>query len=144
MECIRLKAAAVAVSLIAVTTPAALADPVSVIVHPSNSATMGADEITRVFLGKSRSFPGGGTAVPIDQAEGSDVRDDFSDSVLDKSASQLKAYWAKLVFTGKGSPPKEVGGDSEVIEVVSSNPNLIGYVRNAPGDGSVRVLMTVD
>lgn len=122
----------------------ALAEPVSVIVHPSNTAEIDANEISRIFLGKSKSFPGGGSAIPIDQADGSDVRADFSDAVLDKSVSQLKAYWAKLVFTGKGSPPKEIGGDSEVIDVVSSNPNLIGYVRNAPGDGAVRVVMTVE
>jgi len=120
------------------------AEPVSIIVHPSNTAEISTDEVSRIFLGKSKSFPGGESAIPIDQDGGSDVRADFSDAVLDKSVSQLKAYWAKLVFTGKGSPPKEIGGDSDVIEVVSSNPNLIGYVRNAPGDGAVRVVMTVE
>jgi len=38
---------------------------VEVVVHPSNSAALDKDAIKRIFLGKTRAFPGGGEAVPI-------------------------------------------------------------------------------
>ena len=114
---------------------------VTVIVHPSNSAALDKSSISRIFLGKAKSFPGGGQAVPINLADGSGGSNDFNDKVLNKSASQLKAYWSKLVFTGKGTPPKTVDSDAEMIALISANPNMIGFVEGS-GDGSVKVVAT--
>ncbi len=113
---------------------------VAVIVHPSNGDTPDAKEIERIFLGKSKSFPGGGQALPINQAEGSDIRNAFDSGLLGRSASQMKAYWSKLVFTGKGTPPQEVAGDADVKAVVSSNPSTIGYIDASAVDDSVKVV----
>jgi ABC-type phosphate transport system substrate-binding protein len=115
---------------------------VAVIVHPSNADALGDTEISRIFLGKMKTFPGGGQAIPINQSEGSAPRGDFEKKVLNKSASQIKAYWSKLVFTGKGTPPKEVSSDAEVIDLIKSNPNLIGYVDESAVTGDVKVIAT--
>ena len=112
---------------------------VTVIVHPSNAASLDKSSISRIFLGKAKSFPGGGAAVPITLAEGSAGSDAFNSNVLNKSASQLKAYWSKLVFTGKGTPPKSVANDAEMIALISANPNMIGFIEGG-GDGSVKVV----
>lgn len=112
---------------------------VSVIVHPSNGAALDKSSISRIFLGKAKSFPGGGQAVPINLADGSAGSSDFNSKVLNKSASQLKAYWSKLVFTGKGTPPKSVSNDAEMIALISANPNMIGFIEGG-GDGSVKVV----
>jgi len=80
---------------------------VAVIVSASNGNTsLDQDTIARVFLGKSKNFPDGSQAVPVDQNSGSATREAFSSTVLGKSSSQLKAYWSRLIFTGKGTPPK--------------------------------------
>ena len=60
--------------------------------------------------------------------------------MLNKSGSQLKSYWSKLVFTGKGTPPKVVANDAEVISLISANPNLIGYIDAAAVTGTVKVI----
>lgn len=113
---------------------------IAVVVHPSNAASLDASNVSRIFLGKMKSFPGGGQAVPINQAEGAAATTEFNDKVLNKSGSQLKAYWSKLVFTGKGTPPKAVSGDAEVLKLVSSNPNVIGYVDAASVTPDVKVI----
>lgn len=113
---------------------------ISVIVHPSNSTSLTEDEVARIFLGKMKSFPGGGSAVPINAADGSNQRDTFNDVVLQKSSSQIKAYWSKLIFTGKGTPPQEADSDSEILNLIKSNPNLIGYVSNEAVTGDVKVV----
>lgn len=114
---------------------------VAVIVNPANNNTVDADAIKRIFLGKQTDFPDGSSAVAIDQKEGSQVVNEFNSKILDRSASQLKAYWAKLIFTGKGSPPKKVGSDAEVLKIIASEPDRIGYVDSANVDGSVKVLI---
>lgn len=109
-----------------------------VIVHPSNNASFEQSDISKLFLGKSKSFSDGGQAVPINQEESSAVRNGFDEKVLSRSGSQLKAYWSKLIFTGKGSPPKEVSNDAQVIDLVSKNPSMIGYVAVSSLNDSVK------
>lgn len=113
---------------------------VAVVVHPANPNTMDEDDISRVFLGKKKTFPDGSEAIPVDQADGSANRSAFVSTVLKKNDQQIKAYWAQLLFTGKGTPPKEVGSSADVKKLIAQNPSLIGYIDSADVDGSVKVL----
>lgn len=132
----------VCLSLLLLIAPLSANAAIAVIVHPSNSAALDNNTISRVFLGKLKSFPGGGQAVPVNLAESDPTTTAFNKSVLKKSGSQLKAYWSKLVFTGKGTPPKVIDSSAEMIKLVGSNPNLIGYVDASQVDGSVKVIAT--
>ena len=123
-------------------TSFSLSAAVDVVVHPSNANAIDAGEIKKIFTGKTKSFADGSKALPITQADGNPVTDEFNQNVLSKSSSQLKAYWSKLVFTGKGTPPKEAANDAEVINLVSKNPNLIGFVSQGSADGSVKVVQS--
>lgn len=117
---------------------------VAVIVHPSLGVdSLTEDDVSRLFLGKAKSFPGGAQAVPINQNEGSASRDKFNESVCKKNASQYKAYWSQLVFTGKGTPPKDGGDDAAVKALIAANPNMIGYVDSSVVDASVKVVYKV-
>lgn len=115
---------------------------VAVVVHPGNAVTLDADGIAQIYLGRSKSFPDGKPVLPIGHAEGSSATETFNQKVLNKSSSQIKAYWSKLVFTGKGTPPKELGSDAEIVELVSQNPNVIGYIDKASVSDKVKVLAT--
>lgn len=117
---------------------------VAVIVHPSAGFdSLTEDDVSRIFLGKSKSFPGGAQAVPVNQNEGAVAREKFNESVCKKNASQYKAYWSQLVFTGKGTPPKDAGDDAAVKALVAANPNMIGYIDAAAVDASVKVVFKV-
>lgn len=117
---------------------------VAVIVHPSSGvSSLTEDDVSRLFLGKGKTFPDGSQAVPINQDEGSPARDKFNDSVCKKNSSQYKAYWSQLVFTGKGTPPKDAGKDADVKALISANPNMIGYIDASAVDASVKVVFKV-
>lgn len=113
---------------------------VAVIVHPSNAAAVDQAEITRLFTGRGATFASGSKATPINQAESAAVRGDFDSKVLGKSSSQMKAYWSKLVFTGKGTPPKEVADDAAVKAAVAADATAIGYIDASKVDASVKVV----
>ena len=113
---------------------------IEVIVHPSNAAAMDKDAIKRIFLGKTRAFPGGGEAVPVSLKEGSPENIGFTKSVLSKSPKQLKAYWAKMVFTGKGTPPRQMDNPAKLLELIAANPSLIGFVPAGTATGAVKVV----
>jgi ABC-type phosphate transport system substrate-binding protein len=90
-------------------------------------------------LGKKKDL-GGVSVVPIDQGEGNPARTDFYANVIKKSEAQLKSYWSRLIFTGKGQAPQVVGGDAEVKNMVANNPNIIGYIDEGAVDGTVKVI----
>ena len=115
---------------------------VVVIVHSSNGAALDQGSISKIYLGKSSKFPGGGKVVPIALKADSAATGEFNSKVLGRDAAQLKAYWSKLVFTGKGVPPKEMGSDQEVIDLIASNPNMIGFVSDGADTSSVKVAAT--
>lgn len=120
-------------------TATAQADMV-VIVHPSNGAALDDEQISKIFLGQTKTFPGGGEATPVDQKEGAAAREDFNAKVLKKSTAQLKALWARQIFTGGAKPPKEVEGDEAVVKFVASTPGAIGYVDAGKAGSGVKVI----
>jgi ABC-type phosphate transport system substrate-binding protein len=117
---------------------------VVVIVNPKSGVTsLTQDEISRIFLGKTKSFPDGAPAVSVNQNEGSAVRDKFNQVVCNKTSSQYKAYWSQLIFTGKGRPPRNGGGNAAVKSLVAANPNMISYVDASVVDATVKVVYTL-
>jgi ABC-type phosphate transport system substrate-binding protein len=115
-----------------------------VIVNPKNpAASMSADQVSQLFLGRASSFPGGGAATPVDQKEGSALRDEFYAKVADKNPGQVKAFWAKQMFSGKGQPPKELASSAEVKKAVAADPNAIGYIEKGALDGTVKSVLAV-
>ena len=118
---------------------------VAVVAHPSNPvSSLNTEAVERIFLGKDGSFPGAGPAVPVDQTEGSYARRQFVQKVLGKDENQLKAYWSRLIFTGKGTPPEAVANDAAVKRWLQAHPNGIGYIDDNSVDDSVKVLLKVN
>jgi hypothetical protein len=111
-----------------------------VVVNPSNSTTVNKNDISRIFLGKLKAFPGGASVVAVNQKSGSTGKVEFDQKVVGKSASQIKAYWSKLMFSGKGKPPKELSNDNEIKSFIAGEPNAIGYIDEANIDSSVKVI----
>ena len=99
-----------------------------------------AKQVSDLWLGKSKFIPGGDRPVVVDQISGTPVHDDFYKNVVKKSGSQLKAYWAKVIFLGKRSPPMVLANDAAVIEWVAATPGGLGYVDSASVNETVKVL----
>lgn len=104
---------------------------------------LSAEELSGIFLGTAKSFPNGEKAVPIDQKAGTDPYSGFYQRVAGKTDAQMKAYWSRIMFTGKGQPPQEVGDGAAVKKLVAANPNMVGYIDVSLVDASVRVIAEV-
>jgi len=122
-----------------ISLPTAKAE-VAIVVNSANSSVLSDSDLARLFLGKLKSFPDGDKAEPINQKFGNDIRKEFEQKVLGKSASQVKAYWSKQVFSGKGQPPHEEASDKDILNKVANDKTAIGYVDSTSVDGSVKVV----
>lgn len=113
---------------------------VAIIVNSENSSEISDNDIKRMFLGKNKTFSNGESVKAINLKSGNEIRGDFEKQILGKSSSQVKAYWSKLIFSGKAKPLKEFASDSEVLNWVSSTPNAIAYIDASKVDSSVKVI----
>jgi len=119
----------------------AVADVVAVVSAKSPVSTLSNNQVVDIFLGKASRFPDGSQALPIDQVESSVAREEFYLKFSGKSPAQLKAHWSKIIFTGRGKPPREVANSIEVKKLLAKDPNAIGYIEPSLVDGSVKVLL---
>jgi ABC-type phosphate transport system substrate-binding protein len=116
------------------------ADVVAVVSAKSSITRLGISQLADIFLGKVSHFPDGTLAVPVDLGDGSAERDQFYAKVAGKTPAQIKAYWSKIIFTGRGQPPKVVRNDLDMKKYVAENIDAIGYIDSMMVDDSVRVV----
>jgi ABC-type phosphate transport system substrate-binding protein len=126
-----------------VTSSLSHAEVVIVVNNSVAVSSITVDVAANIFLGKVDELPGGIRMVPIDQEDGQKARTEFYSKVVKKDAAQLNAYWSRLIFTGKGEPPKKVADNTDVLALVAANPNIIGYVDASAVNSTVKVLLRV-
>jgi ABC-type phosphate transport system substrate-binding protein len=124
-----------------VASSTATAEVVPVVSSKSAVGGLSQNQVVDIFLGKTSRFPNGDPAIPIDQAEGSNIRDAFYAQFASRSSAQIKAYWSKIIFTGKGQPPREVSPSERVKQVLADNPHAIGYIDRSELDANVKVVL---
>lgn len=106
----------------------------------SDLSSMSKGEVKAVFLGKKRVLPNGAEAAPVNQPEKSTIYDAFNEQVLEKPSAKVLQYWARRVFSGKGSPPQTMDDDAAVKSHVRATSGGIGYIDSASVDDSVKVV----
>jgi len=114
--------------LLSLLANAALADVVVVVSSESSVESLSRALLTDIYMGRTTTLPGGSTITPIDQSERSAAHEAFYQAYLGRSAAQVKAHWSRLIFTGRGQPPRSVSNSEAVAEIVSQNPNTVGYI----------------
>lgn len=130
-------------SLLALMAGGAQADLVVVANPRSGIEHLSVDEAINIFLGRYRQLPGGLSAQPVDLPESHPDKARFYAGLVGKNLAEIRAYWARLVFSGKTAPPVPAASPEEVIERVAAERGAIGYVDRSKADGRVRVVLVV-
>lgn len=84
-------------------------------------------DISKIFLSKTKNLPNGQKAITVELNDNK-YKKIFYKQVSGKSLKRLKKYWATMIFTGKGQPPKKMSNSAELIEFVKNNVNAIAYL----------------
>ena len=113
---------------------------VVLIVNKENPvSSINSNELKKLYLGKTKSFPNGEKAKPLELAEGK-AREEFLSTVLLKSESNLKAYWSRMIFSGKGIPPHSYRSTEELIKAIVKDTSAIGFIDSSKLDETVKVI----
>src|ERR1700691_6360445 len=129
----------VAAGLAIVVLGESLAENVKVIANSSvKTDAISAADLKRVFLEEKMALADGSHVEPVIERSGR-VHAAFLE-YLGMSEDDLQTYYRTLVFTGKGSMPKELGSDAEVVAYVARTRGAIGYVSSRATVGGVKEL----
>lgn len=112
-----------------------------ILVNPANRI----DSIDRAFLSdvylkKVATWHNDWTVRPVQLSRRFGVRDQFNKDVIKKSPAQLRSYWNRQIFAGKGVPPPELESEDDVIRYVLANKGAIGYVTAGVDPRGARVV----
>jgi ABC-type phosphate transport system substrate-binding protein len=102
---------------------------VKVVVHATNALdSLTKAKVADLFLKRVTRWENGRAVTPVDQSEKSAARAAFTKDLLGKEVLWVKSYWQKMIFSGRATPPAELSSDTQVFELIRTNPDAIGYV----------------
>lgn len=110
---------------------------------------MDTEELTRkevidIYMGRNSVFPNGKIAMPLDQSVDSDARSQFYAKLVGKNINEINAYWARLLFSGRARPPRVIKREEEIVNTVTENNSVIGYVDSSYLTDDVKVIIRVE
>ena len=111
-----------------------------VIVHPKSTLeNITSQSLKNLFLSKTRYLPDGSRAY-VAEANINELKNDFYKDIAKKSELELRAYWATMIFSGNGKPPRQFQSSIEVCQYIKETPGSIAYVQRDSLLDGVKVL----
>jgi TonB family protein len=102
-----------------------------------------ARELRSVFLRERSSLNNGTHVEPVLEKTGP-AHEAFLKQYLSQDNDELLRHYQNLLFTGKGSMPKVVASDEEVLAYVARTKGAIGYVSAEASTPGVKALDVVE
>ena len=119
---------------------AAQADLVVIANPQSGIEKLSKDEVINLYMGRNRKLASGINAMPLDLTAANTEKAKFYALLVNKNLPEINSYWARLMFSGQGSPPMQIESVDEVLDIVSSNKAAIGYIERKKLDKRVKMI----
>lgn len=131
------------IALLSALSSAVSATQIVVVVNESSAITsLSEAEVAALFLRQVQTVSN--TPVrQIDLPADDNLRQRFYASITQLNAQQLQAQWARQVFSGKATMPKEVRSSPDLIALVRQRVDAIGYADGRDVTPGVRVVFTL-
>ncbi len=130
--------------LLAFAAPPAQAGVVLVTAIDGTVEKLTRDEAEQLYLGRRTTLSARGALLLLDLPPGPS-RDEFYRLLTGKNPSQIRAYWSRMVFTGRALPPAESSNADDARRLLLENSSAIGYLPSSYADDpSLRVLLRLE
>ncbi|MCE8026344.1 MULTISPECIES: hypothetical protein [Halomonadaceae] len=114
---------------------------VVLIAHPQvTNAALTRDTTRAIFAMRQRSWPDGQAVRVFVLPNNHPVHARFAKERLTVYPHQLQLAWDRMVFSGTGQAPSQVGSQIEMLERVATTPGALGYLEREYLDDRVQVI----
>jgi len=118
----------------------AMASGIKVIANPQlNVSRVSPDDLKDIFLQTKTSLAGGSHVEPVLLKSGA-AHELFVHWHIGKTVTMLMNYYRSLVFAGKGTMPRMLESDADVVAYVAKTKGAIGYVSEETNTRDVKIL----
>ena len=113
-----------------------------VVANPKSGVEhLGIEDVINIFMGRYRVLPNNLAALPVDLPAADAARDRFYLRLMGKDQAQINAYWARLIFSGRTTPPQQMEGTEDAIRYVATHRGGLAYMDRSQVDGRVRIVL---
>ena len=98
----------------------------------------------QLFLGENMFFPDGEPATVVTQRSRNSEYTRFNTAFLGMSNTAFKSHWSRVIFAGRGQPPKETSGLNDLLSKIRQDKSIIAYVDAGSVPKGLRVILTVE
>lgn len=123
-------------------SPAARADYYVVVSDQNPTQKLSQKEALHIFMGRSRAFPAGGVVIAYEIGDDTG-RAGFYHALGGLSLAQVTSYWARLMFSGRNLPPRQVESQAELMEKIRIDPRAIGWLPQPPTQRGLRTVLVL-
>lgn len=104
----------------------------------STDPVLTAQQVKQIFLGKRVKWADG-SRIRFVALKDSPTHQSFLRQYLQKDNSQWTVYWKRMIFTGRGMPPRQFDSQQKLIEYVSETRGAVGYIDESQMDPSQNI-----
>ena len=120
---------AASVLVLARPLPTAASEGYVVVVNQANPVhRMSRADLSKLFLKRTATWPGGAVAVPFDLSGASPTRKAFSQGVHGKPLWVVVAFWQQEIASGRSQPPAVCATEAAALQAVSGDPGAVAYI----------------
>ncbi|NCP63559.1 MAG: hypothetical protein GW763_15100 [Paraglaciecola sp.] len=101
-------------------------------------------EVIDIYMGRFLTFPDGEHVQPLDLPSQSSLKNDFYVSLVNQDERKIKAYWARLLFSGRAKPPETLDSIAAILAKVEKINQAIAYIPATAVTDNVKVVYRLD
>ncbi len=117
---------------------------ISVVVNSSNKVkSLSRQQVVDLFMGRRVAFPDGSFVLPFDLPVDHKIRKQFYYEITGKTIPQINAYWARLIFSGRATPPRVVKNTEELLDAMKNNKNAIAYIDSSRINENMKLVLKI-
>lgn len=109
-------------------TPKVRESWIVVVNQNANLSSLSQKQVMSLFLGRAQFLPSGSRVKTIDYPVDSQTRADFYRSLTGKNIADIDAYWARLRYSGRASPPQALENSDAIMAVVRQQESALAYL----------------
>lgn len=94
----------------------------------STVTTLTKNQVMGLFLGRAKFLPSGDKVKALDFPIASAVRAEFYRALTGKNIADIDAYWARLQYSGRATPPEPMENSEQIMQLVSKEKRAIAYL----------------
>ena len=109
----------------------------------SDLGNLSLKNVQDIFTGELVILPNHEIPIPLDERSNLSLRSAYYEALTGKSLPLINEHWARLLFSGKVTPPALLLDEMAMLRAVRSNRDALGYLTLSKVPEDVHVVLTL-